>query len=100
MICKKIYDWQQLKQEFIKYNRDYFSDKEYQAIFEYEDNDEEPYILDVIALCCSLTSSTWEELHSDLFLNEIIPKEELIQQLENRTDILYYDDNRVLYFNY
>ena len=29
MICKKIYDWQQLKNEFKSYNRDYYTDKEY-----------------------------------------------------------------------
>lgn len=57
MLVKTIYDANQLKEEFRRMNRDYYSYEGYEAlinVFE-ECDDGQPTELDVIAICCDFT---------------------------------------------
>ena len=59
----------------------------------------EDYELDVIALCCDFTQSTYEDINRDynLDLNDDNLNEGVIDYLEENTSIVNYDDATVLF---
>jgi hypothetical protein len=65
MLVKKIMTAEDLKEEFIKFDRDYYSLEACQRIIEYFDEWEEPTELDIIALCCEFTEASAEEICKD-----------------------------------
>ncbi len=64
MLVKKIYTASDLREEFIAYNRDYYSADGYQAIIDlFEECDcGEPHELDVVAICCDFNEETPEDI--------------------------------------
>ena len=62
MLVKKIYDAEDLKEEFKAMNRDYYSLEGYQAIIDMFEETEEPTELDVIAIACEFAEETPEEV--------------------------------------
>ncbi len=59
----------------------------------------EDYELDVVALCCDFTQSTYEDINRDynLDLNDDNLHEGVIDYLEENTSIVNYDDATVLF---
>ena len=59
----------------------------------------EDYELDVIALCCDFTQSTYEDINRDynLNLNNDNLHKGVIDYLEKNTSIVNYDDDTVLF---
>lgn len=59
----------------------------------------EDYELDVIALCCDFTESTYEDINRDynLDLNDDNLHKGVIDYLEENTSIVNYDDATVLF---
>lgn len=57
----------QLRDAFREYDRDQYPAPLYDALFEYLDTayGDEPYTLDVIALCCDINATTPEEFQRD-----------------------------------
>lgn len=97
MIYTTVDNQWQLRDEFIKLDRDYFTSEEYKAIFDYFNEGEEGYSLDVIAICCELTWSSWAELFERFNTQD---KEEVVSLLSDYTYVLNFSEDRVLYFNY
>jgi len=62
--------------------------------------------LDVIALCCDFTESTYEEVMNDYnladeeFLNDEDRPQAVIDYLNDETMIIGYNDNTIVYLNF
>ena len=89
---------------FYKMQRaDQFSYEGLEWLFDYCEELEkdlgEDYELDVIALCCDFTQSTYEDINRDykLDLNDDNLHEGVIDYLEENTSIVNYDDATVLF---
>ena len=52
---KTIFNGTYLREEFVKYNRDYFSADGYDALVNFYDEIDEDMEVDVIAICCECT---------------------------------------------
>ena len=79
----------ELKNEFIAYDRDYFSLEGYEAILEmFEDlgNDSE---LDVVAICCEFSEDDEEDIRNDYN----IPEDEEVEDYLNDNTLVYKLDN-------
>ena len=88
-----------LREEFLSYDRDYFSLDGYQAIldlFEELDSNQE---LDVIAICCDFTEADIEDIRSDYGLSEEEYEdiEEVMDYLNYRTYAIELDNGNILY---
>ena len=84
----------ELKNEFIAYDRDYFSLEGYEAILEmFEDlgNDSE---LDVIAICCEFSEDDEEDIRNDYNIPE---DEEVEDYLNDNTSVCKLDNGNFLY---
>ena len=51
MLIRKL-DKYSLREEFVSYDRDYYSNEGYQAILDYFDGFDDNIELDVISICC------------------------------------------------
>ena len=95
----KTLDKYSLREEFISYDRDYFSLDGYQAIldlFEELDSNQE---LDVIAICCDFTEESIEDIRSNYGLSEEEYEdiEEVMDYLNYRTYAIELDNGNILY---
>ena len=95
----KTLDKYSLREEFLSYDRDYFSLDGYQAIldlFEELDSNQE---LDVIAICCDFTEADIEDIRSDYGLSEEEYEdiEEVMDYLNYRTYAIELDNGNILY---
>lgn len=97
MLYKKITTIQELKEEFV-YDRDYFSNSQYQAILNYYDMLGYDIELDVAYLCTNLTVADNEDL-ANMFPKAKSRKEQ-IKQLSHKTTILSDEEDEVFYFIY
>lgn len=70
MIYKTIDTADQLREEFIKYDRDYYSLDGYQAMIDLFEETETNHDLDVIALCCDFNEDTFEEFINNYSLED------------------------------
>jgi hypothetical protein len=96
MLYKLINNPYELQTEFKKYDRDYYTITEYQAILDYfETND--LIRLDVISICCDIIKMSWEELYKEWGDHT---HENIIEALSHTTNVLTWDDNSVLYISY
>jgi hypothetical protein len=96
MLYKLINNPYELQTEFKKYDRDYYTITEYQAILDYfETND--LIRLDVISICCDIIKMSWEELYQEW---GDPTHENIIEALSHTTNVLTWDDNSVLYISY
>ena len=96
MLYKLINNPYELQIEFKKYDRDYYTITEYQAILDYfETND--LIRLDVISICCDIIKMSWEELYKEWGDHT---HENIIEALSHTTNVLTWDDNSVLYISY
>lgn len=91
----------QLRDYFIKYDRDYYSYEAYEAMLELsEDSNME---LDVIALCCDYNEDTFEEFINNYSLDiedgmdEYEIKEVIIDYLDYNAGYYQIFDDRVFY---
>ena len=91
MLVIKIDAVDQLRNEFIKYDRDYYSYEGYESILDYFEGFEEDIDLDVIAICCDFNEVSFEEFINDysLEITEDETEEEII--------IDYLNDNGGFY---
>lgn len=95
----KIYDEYDLKQEFIDWGRDYFSQEACSAIVEYyEGSDEE---LDIIKLCCDWCEENIEYIKSNVLgIEEDATIEEVLDELTNYTYAVQTSDDTILYLSF
>lgn len=95
----KIYDEYDLKQEFIDWGRDYFSQEACSAIVEYyEGSDEE---LDIIKLCGDWCEEDIEYIKSNVLgIEEDATIEEVLDELTNYTYAVQTSDDTILYLSF
>ena len=96
MLYKLINNPYELQTEFKKYNRDYYTITEYQAILDYFD-EHNLIELDVISICCDIIKVSWEELYKEW---KDHTHENIVNALSHITYVLTWDDNSVLYISY
>lgn len=96
MLYKLINNPYELQTEFKKYDRDYYTITEYQAILDYFETDD-LIKLDVISICCNMTKMSWEELYKEWGDHTHV---NIIEALSHITHVLTWDDNSVLYVSY
>jgi hypothetical protein len=90
----------ELKQEFMDYNRDYYSLEAYEAILDYFDNIDENVELDVIGLCCDFNEDTLDEIIGNYNIeieDEENKEEEVMDYLQKHTWAVRTTDNKILY---
>lgn len=93
----------ELRDYFIRYDRDYYSYEAYEAMIEMFEESGNDFELDVIALCCDYNEDTFEEFITNysLDINEDMNEEEIKKEIINYLDYNagYYQifDNRVFY---
>lgn len=95
----KIYDEYDLKQEFIDWGRDYFSQEACSAIVEYyEGSDEE---LDIIGLCGDWCEENIEYIKSNVLgIEEDATIEEVLDELTNYTYAVQTSEDTILYLSF
>ena len=96
MLYKLINNPYELQTEFKKYDRDYYTITEYQAILDYFD-EHNLIELDVISICCDIIKMSWEELYEEW---KDHTHENIVNALSHITYVLTWDDNSVLYVSY
>lgn len=96
MLYKLINNPYGLQTEFKKYDRDYYTITEYQAILDYFD-EHNLIELDVISICCDIIKMSWEELYEEW---KDHTHENIVNALSHITYVLTWDDNSVLYVSY
>lgn len=96
MLYKLINNPYELQTEFKKYDRDYYTITEYQAILDYFETDD-LIKLDVISICCNMTKMSWEELYKECGDHTHV---NIIEALSHITYVLTWDANSVLYISY
>ena len=96
MLYKLINNPYELQTEFKKYDRDYYTITEYQAILDYFD-EHNLIELDVISICCDIIKMSWEELYKEWGDHT---HENIVNALSHITYVLTWDDNSVLYVSY
>ena len=96
MLYKLINNPYKLQTEFKKYDRDYYTITEYQAILDYFD-EHNLIELDVISICCDIIKMSWEELYEEW---KDHTHENIVNALSHITYVLTWDDNSVLYVSY
>ena len=96
MLYKLINNPYELQTEFKKYDRDYYTITEYQAILDYFD-EHNLIELDVISICCDIIKMSWEELYKEWGDHTHV---NIIEALSHITYVLTWDDNSVLYISY
>ena len=96
MLYKLINNPYELQTEFKKYDRDYYTITEYQAILDYFETDD-LIKLDVISICCDIIKMSWEELYKEWGDHT---HENIVNALSHITYVLTWDDNSVLYISY
>ncbi len=75
-------------------------------IEEYEDSTGEDIELDVIALCCDYTEASYKDIVDDygIDVSECADVEDMreavLEHLEGETQVVWYDDDTVLYANF
>lgn len=75
---------------FVRMDRDVFSYKGYQALYNWLDNLEGDYELDVIALCCEFVELTYDEIRQDYQLDEGLSNDEIVEWLCEQTSVMIY----------
>ena len=103
MLYKRIDTAEQLRNEFIAYNRDYYSIEAYEAILSYlEDLEPNGTELDVIAICCDFTEATFEDVVNDYNLRMDYDGWEIdvLAILQKNTWATETVSDKVLYINY
>ena len=96
MLYKLINNTYELQTEFKKYDRDYYTITEYQAILDYFD-EHNLIELDVISICCDIIKMSWEELYKEW---KDHTHENIVNALSHITYVLTWDDTSVLYISY
>ena len=89
----KAYDKYSLREEFIAYDRDYYSYDGYQALIDIFDECGQDWELDVIAICCDFTEGDEEEIRA----NYSIPEDESVEDYLNDNTIAYKVTDGFLY---
>lgn len=75
-------------------------------IEEYEDSTGEEIELDVIALCCDYTEASYKDIADDygIDVSECADVEDMreavLEHLEGETQVVWYDDDSVLFANF
>lgn len=104
MALVKTFDKYELKHEFERYGRDYFSYTACDYILDYFEDIGENVELDIIALCCDFTEETAEYIKDNYSNIEEIAKaddiDELLDALSNYTWCVETEDNNILYMEF
>jgi hypothetical protein len=90
----------QLKQEFISYNRDYYSYEACEAIVDYFYELDVNVELDIIGLCGDFNEDTLDEIINNYFIDikeEEYKEEEVMNYLQDNTWAVKTTDNKILY---
>jgi len=100
MLVIKLDAVDQLRNEFVECDRDYYSHEGYQAILDYFNELEEDVELDVIGICCDFNEVTFEEFINDysLEITEDETQEEIIiDYLDNNAGFYQILDDTIIY---
>ena len=97
MIIKTIDTVSELQNEFISYDRDYYTYEGYQAILDYFEDFGDTYELDVIAICCDFNESTIEDIRNDYNIDD---DTEVIDYLNDNTYAVETVDDNILYISF
>lgn len=83
---------------FIRMDRNVFSYKGYQALYDWLNDMGEDIELDVIALCCEFVELTYDEIRQDYQLDKELSDDEIVEWLCEQTSVMIYaDDNAVMF---
>lgn len=93
MLVIKIETANELRNEFIKYDRDNFSYEGYEAIINFFDNFEDTE-LDVIAIDCEFVEANEEDIRNDYNIEE---DEDVMEYLEKNTYAVKLSNDKILY---
>lgn len=83
----------QFMDQFKQYDRDNFSYKGYQVLFNYLEDIDSDYELDVIAICGDYIESSIEDALKSYGLDSL-------DELKDNTTVLEVDDETIIYANY
>ena len=102
MLVKTIMNASQLKEEFVRCNRDYYSYSACEEIIRlFEECYPEPVELDIIGLCGDLNEENWEYIKDQYSNHEDIANakdmSELLDALNYHTWAVETIDNNILY---
>lgn len=75
---------------FIRMDRDVFSYKGYQALYNWLNDMGQDIELDVISLCCEFNELTYDEIRQDYGLSPELSDDEVIDWLEDQTSVMIY----------
>lgn len=96
MLYKLITTPYELREEFKKYNRDYYTLNEYEAILEYF-NTNHLVKLDVISICTNIVKESWEDTYKKWGNHD---HNNIINALASITHVLTWDSVSILYVVY
>ena len=96
MLYKLINNPYELQTEFKKYDRDYYTITEYQAILDYFETDD-LIKLDVISICTNIVKEPWEETYKKWGNHD---HNNIINALASITHVLTWDSVSILYIVY
>lgn len=104
MSLVKTFNANDLKQEFINFNRDYFSYQACEKIIELFEEDGTNSEIDIIGLCCDFNEDDWQYIKSNYYnvgcVSECETIDELIEELNNYTYAVETEEDYVLYINF
>ena len=100
MLVIKLDTVNQLRNEFIKCNRDQFTYEGYEAILDYYEDFNEDIELDVISICCDFNEITFEDFINDYSLEiteDETAEETVTNYLDNNAGFYQILDDTVIY---
>ena len=100
MLVIKIDAVDQLRNEFVKCDRDYYSYDGYQAILDYFNELEEDIELDIVAICGDFNEVSFEEFINDYNVEleeDEIQEEAVIDYLDNNAGFYQILDDTIIY---
>jgi len=94
MLVNTISSASQMRDEFIRYDRDYYTNEGYEIIFDYFNEFEEPIEFDVIGICGDFNEDTFEEFinNYNVDVSYVVDDEEVKECIIN-----YLDNNGGFY---
>lgn len=78
-------------------DRNVFSYNGYQALYDYLNDIGEGYELDVVALCGEFSELTYDEVRQNYDLNPEMSDDEVLDWLEDQTNVVYAWNSAVLF---
>lgn len=82
---------------FVHMDRDVFSYKGYQALYNWLNDMGQDIELDVIGLCCDYSELSFDEVKEDYQLDPELSNDEVVGWLSEQTNVVFVGDSSVLF---